>query len=216
MTRYVFYILILCCFPFSLGAQSGIREGVVQVKLTDNAAQQLQQAAKPLSVATGTLSVGLSAIDAVNARHKVRKMQPVFIIGGPFEERQRRYGLHLWYEITFEEKTTANAVATDYLQTGDVEIAEPVYTIRHIGHVSPDSGGTQAENILPAAVSSNDPMFNQQWHYDNTGQTPGGIAGTDIHLREAWELTKGDPKVIVSVVDGGIDYNHSDLQNNWS
>jgi gliding motility-associated-like protein len=203
--KHVFFILILCGFALSLGAQSGIQGGVVQVKLNEAAAQRLQQAAKPLSAAAGPLSVGISTIDAVNTRHKVRKMKPVFTIGGPFEERQRRYGLHLWYEITFEESTAADAVAVDYLQTGDVEIAEPVYAIRLVG-----------ETPLPAAVSSDDPMFNQQWHYNNTGQTPGGVAGMDIRLREAWELTKGDPKVIVSVVDGGIDYNHPDLQKNWS
>lgn len=47
---------------------------------------------------------------------------------------------------------------------------------------------------------SNDSMYRQQW-YLNT-----------IHAPEAWQITEGDSRIIVGVIDTGIDYHHPDLQ----
>jgi hypothetical protein len=62
----------------------------------------------------------------------------------------------------------------------------------------------------------NDPRFAEQWDYNNTGQQ-GGTPGADISMPEAWDLCKGNPSVIVAVIDGGIDIVHPDLSPNlWS
>jgi subtilisin family serine protease len=51
----------------------------------------------------------------------------------------------------------------------------------------------------------NDPMYSQQWGLEQ------------IHIREAWEITKGDKQILVGVSDTGIDYNHEDLKDNmWT
>ncbi len=65
--------------------------------------------------------------------------------------------------------------------------------------------GKMNPSIIP-----NDPDFNQQWHLDNTGQT-GGTNDADIDAPEAWEIEKGDPNIIIAIVDSGIDYTHPDL-----
>jgi subtilisin family serine protease len=65
-----------------------------------------------------------------------------------------------------------------------------------------------------ADVLPNDPSFAQLWGLHNTGQTVNGIRGTadaDIDAPEAWDVTRGDPNVVVGVVDTGIDFGHSDL-----
>jgi thermitase len=62
-----------------------------------------------------------------------------------------------------------------------------------------------------------DPDFPQLWGLRNTGQTVNGVAGTadiDIDTPEAWDLERGDPNVIVSVIDTGADLDHPDLQPN--
>jgi subtilisin family serine protease len=43
-----------------------------------------------------------------------------------------------------------------------------------------------------------------QWYLCNTGQG-GGIAGLDINIIPAWDITKGSSDIIVAVVDEGVD-----------
>jgi subtilisin family serine protease len=70
--------------------------------------------------------------------------------------------------------------------------------------------------VLHALDTPNDPSFPQQWNLQNNGQD-GGTSGADIHATQAWNLTTGSPKVVVAVIDSGIDYPHPDLAaNTWS
>ncbi len=59
-------------------------------------------------------------------------------------------------------------------------------------------------------MEPNDPFFPDQWHLHNTGQT-GGTPGADINALAAWEITTGDPNIVVAVIDTGVDMNHPDL-----
>jgi thermitase len=62
----------------------------------------------------------------------------------------------------------------------------------------------------------NDPMFGEQWALRNEGQN-GGKAKADISAIEAWKKTKGSKKVVVAVLDTGVDYTHQDLSSNiWT
>jgi len=61
-----------------------------------------------------------------------------------------------------------------------------------------------------SGVIPNDEYFPRQWHLHNTGQS-GGMLGADIRAPEAWEITTGDPNVIVAVLDMGVDLNHPDI-----
>ncbi|MDL2331254.1 S8 family serine peptidase, partial [Odoribacter sp. OttesenSCG-928-A06] len=65
----------------------------------------------------------------------------------------------------------------------------------------------------------NDPYLLLQWHYYNYGQIsganlPDSDPSASINLFDAWEITMGDPKVIVSVHDHGVDYTHPDIASN--
>jgi len=82
-------------------------------------------------------------------------------------------------------------------KSGLFEAAEPNYILKAIG--------------IP-----NDPRFNELWGMHNIGQT-GGTADADIDAAEAWSTFTGNKKVIVAVIDTGVDYNHEDLANNmWT
>ncbi len=72
------------------------------------------------------------------------------------------------------------------------------------------SGGQDAN--IPG-VFPTDPYFPKQWHLCNTGQT-GGTPGADIRAPEAWEITTGDPNIVIAVLDCGVDTKHPDLINN--
>jgi subtilisin family serine protease len=57
-------------------------------------------------------------------------------------------------------------------------------------------------------------FFFEQWHLNNTGQN-GGLNGEDIHVLEAWSICPGgDPKVVIAVIDDGVDIHHPSLQDN--
>jgi uncharacterized delta-60 repeat protein len=66
---------------------------------------------------------------------------------------------------------------------------------------------------LLGQVIPNDTYFPDQWHLNNTGQS-GGTPNADINAPEAWEITTGDPNIIVAVLDDGVDTDHPDLVNN--
>ena len=59
----------------------------------------------------------------------------------------------------------------------------------------------------------NDPNFGIQWGLRNTGQWS-GTPGADINAQEGWDHTTGTGRIIVAVLDSGIDYNHPDLAPN--
>src|SRR5262249_17397562 len=67
--------------------------------------------------------------------------------------------------------------------------------------------------LVHTARLPNDPLFNQRWGLQNTGQT-GGPPGADIHAPAAWDVTVGSGNTRVADIDTGIDYNHPDLAAN--
>lgn len=62
----------------------------------------------------------------------------------------------------------------------------------------------------------NDPKFGDQWALNNIGQD-GGKQLADIGALLAWAKTHGSEKVVVAVLDSGVDYTHKDLvANMWT
>lgn len=67
-------------------------------------------------------------------------------------------------------------------------------------------------------TTPNDPYFGQLWGLQNLGQEingkPGGVAGADLNVLKAWDVTTGSDEIVVGVVDTGIEYTHPDLAAN--
>ncbi len=74
-----------------------------------------------------------------------------------------------------------------------------------IAHVEPDY-------IVHTTELPNDPFFRLQWSLHNSGNTR-----ADIKAVEAWRLHRGNRKIIIAILDTGINYKHPDLaQNMWT
>jgi subtilisin family serine protease len=92
-------------------------------------------------------------------------------------------------------------------------------TIRAFSDLEEVTFAEPSEVSFNSALSyiPDDPNFPQLWGLHNTGQTVNGVAGTadaDIDAPEAWDVARGDPNVIVAVIDTGADLDHPDLQAN--
>ncbi|MBM3297477.1 MAG: hypothetical protein FJY83_07735, partial [Candidatus Aminicenantes bacterium] len=107
------------------------------------------------------------------------------------------------YVLELEEGLTVEEAVAALRLNPVVEFAEPDFIAR-------------------AQVTPNDPLFGYQYALYNSGQTisipgsPTGKPSADIKAPPAWEETKGDPKVIVAVVDTGVDLLHPDLVKKMS
>ena len=68
---------------------------------------------------------------------------------------------------------------------------------------------------VTSQIIPNDPLFDELWGLNNTGQT-GGTPDADIDAPEAWDIQTGNG-IVIGVIDTGVDYTHPDLQNNiWT
>ncbi|MCA9772221.1 MAG: hypothetical protein KC466_07410, partial [Myxococcales bacterium] len=94
---------------------------------------------------------------------------------------------------------TLDSIGAVVLSVGDVDGA--------VSALSASGGVEYAEPnyLLHASAIPNDPLY-------------GSLYGMDkIDAPLAWDVTTGDPSIIVAVIDTGIDYNHPDLAANvWT
>ena len=204
-------MLFVCCFSLSItfesmAQQKLTKDGAIRLKLSEEMAASLESTTFSKS-SEGYLVTGIATLDQLNRQFKASGMKRVFRHGGKFEKKHQKYGLHLWYEVDISQSANTMEVARAYAELSTVKMAEAIYTKTR----SIDAYGPLKAQTLDGA--SNDPLFIDQWHYENTGQT-GGTPGADINLIPAWGIETGSADVIVAVTDGGIDTDHVDLADN--
>ena len=147
------------------------------------------------------------------------RLTRLFPYAGEYEERTRLMGLHKWYIVELPKEVSVQEAERIFSSAQEVEVAE--FSLRP----TLLDDGPALEYPVPFAAPSpaaslpfDDPNLAQQWHYINDGSKAGMVAGCDVDVQAVWEnYTSGASDVIVSVVDGGIDYNHPDLAANmWT
>src|SRR5687768_13027520 len=107
-----------------------------------------------------------------------------------------------WGSIDDLDNADPYQTVAQYLALPEVEYAEPNMEIKL------DALDASLLPVFPA-----DPRFNDQWALANSGQR-GGKEGADISATMAWATTTGSDKVVVAVLDSGVDYTHEDLAPN--
>ena len=192
----------------------GVLKGWVRIKLRDDA-----QALRVGTFTRGAMESGDPELDRIAASLGATEVGRVFHEGGRFAERRRKFGLHLWYDVKFDDTLPVSRAQAELGSLSAVAHVQPVYTIRMF-----DAGNTLPEEAVyvPAqrraeragAGPFDDPGLPKQWHYNNDGSGTKWVEGSDINLFEAWEVTAGDPSVIVAVTDHGVEYDHPDLAGN--
>lgn len=106
----------------------------------------------------------------------------------------------------FVVKSKSGKAIKGLLANPAVEYVEPNYILR-----------TQ-DISNPATVTPNDPDLEKTWGLLNKGQNDPkgnpGLAGSDIGATKAWAITKGSRKLVVAIIDTGVDYTHEDVREN--
>lgn len=186
------------------------KQGVVRVKLQTQVAKRV--GAKTRTAIDGNLPTGVQALDAAAAKIGVASIRPLFPPNPKYAAERAKYGIDQWYEVTFDTSVSPVEARKRLQNVNGILKAETVIEPKLVG-----SKNFVVQKAAPKAGSTmpfNDPRLASQWHYTNDGSMPGSVAGADINLFKAWQQTTGDRKVVVAIIDGGIDYRHEDLAAN--
>ncbi len=190
-----------------------MEQGEIILKLTPDFADQLEKQTGEDGTVDVDKVLPLTRAAGVLAVTEARRLFPY---AGKFEERTRNEGLHLWYVVKFDESQPLTRAAVEFGNIEGVTVIEYNPKIKIVGdpviteYVEPMGGAAPM-----AKMPFNDPMLPDQWHYYNDGTVPGSQSGCDINVFPVWNnYTTGKKTVIVSIVDGGIDYEHEDLKDN--
>ena len=202
--------------------ESNFVEGVVRVKLQREIADRMVAAKLPLSV-KGTnrkyVQTGVTPLDRVNQKVKAVSMTRVFPYAGKNEAKHKAFGLDLWYDVHYEASGMKLAQARNLFRSAEgVSYAQRIPLYKPIG-------GERFLEVSPAAVARaakaastmpfNDPLLNDQWHYNNDGHIAGTKVGADANVFKAWETgVTGSKDVVVAIIDGGFQVDHPDLKDN--
>lgn len=155
----------------------------------------------------------------------------VFPVDANTEARTREAGLHLWYTVKFNKGTDLKAAAERLKQLGEISKVQTNGRIKRAYKTDSkriylsDKALQQKSTRAAAEDFPNDPGFASQWHYHNLGEGNydfenlnnnhvGAKAGCDVNALEAWKICKGDPSIIVAILDEGVMYTHPDLAAN--
>ena len=166
---------------------------------------------------SGVLSVD-EILDMVQGYH----IERVFPVDQRSEVKTREEGLHLWYVVRFPEQYSVAEVAANLSKLGEVSRVEYNRTLKRSSDKKARPVG--AEQLAQIMTKSSDAVFNDiylgyQWNIINDGslnspdlETKKFIPGADVAVKDAWNLTTGDPAIIVAVLDEGVDVMHEDLK----
>ncbi|MDD6508095.1 MAG: S8 family serine peptidase [Bacteroidales bacterium] len=167
----------------------------------------------PSNVLTACEIPSVEEVLAIVGNYSIERVFPLDVRR---EELSRREGLHLWYRVRFDEDAPMEQVYMELSRLGEVS---SVNCNRRLKKAY--SGKSVPFHIAKTAAASvaagnwNDELFPYQWHLVNRGDLGESkfSAGADVNVEQAWELSSGDPSIIVAVLDEGVDYTHPDLKD---
>lgn len=191
-------------------------KGVIKIKLQESYTQLMDE--MPAKVSNGSVIFSIPAIDQLNRQYGISNFGKTFsspAFKAEFSERHRAWGFHLWYYLYFDESVDVINLVRKFDALSEVMIAEPEY-VKIPVYADKPMGAPENFSFKGTAWTPDDPRYDEQWHYHNTGQQNGTV-DADIDLPEAWEITKGNSGVIVAIVDEGVAFSHPDIAANmWS
>ena len=205
--------------------------GELLIKFSPEMSDILDQAQLSKTRAGKVTRSGIPSTDEVLDILGSYSFERVFPVDANTEARTREAGLHLWYTVKFNKGTDLKAAAERLKQLGEISKVQTNGRIKRAYNTDSKriylSDKALQQKSTRSAVNDepNDPGFASQWHYRNLGEGNydfenlnknhvGAKAGCDVNALEAWKTCKGDPSIIVAILDEGVMYTHPDLAAN--
>lgn len=205
--------------------------GELLIKFSPEMSDILDQAQLSKTRAGKATRSGIPSTDEVLDILGSYSFERVFPVDANTEARTRKAGLHLWYTVKFNKGTDLKTAAERLKQLGEISKVQTNGRIKRAYNTDSkriylSDKALQLKSTRSAANGEpNDPGFTSQWHYRNLGEgnydfenlnnnKVGAKAGCDVNALEAWKTCKGDPSIIVAILDEGVMYTHPDLAAN--
>lgn len=205
--------------------------GELLIKFSPEMSDILDQAQLSKTRAGKATRSGIPSTDEVLDILGSYSFERVFPVDANTEARTREAGLHLWYTVKFNKGTDLKTAAESLKQLGEISKVQTNGRIKRAYNTDSkriylsDKALQQKSTRSAANGEPNDPGFTSQWHYRNLGEgnydfenlnnnKVGAKAGCDVNALEAWKTCKGDPSIIVAILDEGVMYTHPDLAAN--
>lgn len=184
--------------------------GMVRVKLSEEMLSSLCVKSDGEVDLNGT---NVKSLDNAIYSIGITRMERTFPYAGKFEPRTRKAGLHLWYDVYFDESAVLSKAGNELSGIEGIDIVEYRPIMMNYGGTVVEVSGNTAERS--GSTFFDDPQLPDQWHYFNDLNSTSSKEGSDINVVPVWEMgVTGSPDVIVCVVDGGVDWAHEDLADN--
>lgn len=107
--------------------------------------------------------------------------------------------------LTFILSTSCSNSRTDEFQSHGYPQSS---SLKRGGLLSPQS-------IFKMTIKPNDPLFPDQWHFENHGQISArgkmGKTGADIRFTHTHGIPETQNEIIIAVLDSGLEFSHPDL-----
>lgn len=205
--------------------------GELLIKFSPEMSDILDQAQLSKTRAGKATRSGIPSTDEVLDILGSYSFERVFPVDANTEARTREAGLHLWYTVKFNKGIDLKTAAERLKQLGEISKVQTNGRIKRAYNTDSkriylsDKALQQKSTRSAANGEPNDPGFTSQWHYRNLGEgnydfenlnnnKVGAKAGCDVNALEAWKTCKGDPSIIVAILDEGVMYTHPDLAAN--
>lgn len=180
---------------------------------------------------SGATRTGVEGVDAVLDKVGGFNVKPIFVVTDKNRDKVHEAGLHLWYRLQFDESSDVEAVAADLAAVAEVRTVQFSERVCRVAQPAKNSAISSVAAPAVASVSVvkipfNDTYSDLQWSLRNAGyyskiydagfvtNLPSVVSGADINVTPAWELCKGDPSIVVAVMDEGVMNTHEDLVDN--
>lgn len=201
-----------------ISTPDGAVAGALMVEVSPEVADRIEAG---VTRSGGTRS-GIESMDDCLERIGVERFHRIFPADPEFNDREREFGLHLWYYVKFDKNIDLQDAARTLSMDANVTTIYYDYCVQMIGKESAvvPVSFEFADATRAADQPFDDPMLSQQWHYYNDGTIANSVAGADINVYEAWKLCAGETNgsdIVVAVIDEAVQYNHPDLTANmWT